>query len=67
MKLLENKWALVTGASRGIGYQIALGLAKRKCNVIVHGRTLENTKQILKEARALGVKAYAAAGELADP
>ena len=23
MKLLENKWALVTGSSRGIGQQIA--------------------------------------------
>ena len=38
MKLLENKWALVTGASRGVGQQIALGLAERKCNIIVHGR-----------------------------
>jgi 3-oxoacyl-[acyl-carrier protein] reductase len=67
MKLLENKWALVTGSSRGIGRQIALGLAKRKCNVIVHGRTAANTKEILKEVQALGVKAYAVAGELADP
>lgn len=67
MKLLENKWALVTGASRGIGRQIALGLAKRGCNVIAHGRTLENTKVILKEVQALGVQAYAVAGELADP
>lgn len=66
MKLLENKWALVTGASRGIGRQISLGLAKRKCNVIVHGRTLENTKQILQDVQALGVKAYAVAGELAE-
>jgi NAD(P)-dependent dehydrogenase (short-subunit alcohol dehydrogenase family) len=67
MKLLENKWSLVTGASRGIGRQIALGLAKRKCNVIVHGRTPENTKKILQEVQALGVKAYAVSGELADP
>ncbi|HEX5056767.1 MAG TPA: SDR family oxidoreductase [Gammaproteobacteria bacterium] len=65
MKLLENKWALVTGSSRGIGRQIALGLARRRCNVIVHGRKLENTRQILKEVQALGVKAYAVAGELA--
>jgi 3-oxoacyl-[acyl-carrier protein] reductase len=67
MKLLQNKWALVTGASRGIGRQIALGLARRKCNVIVHGRTAANTKEILKEIQALGVKSYAVAGELADP
>jgi 3-oxoacyl-[acyl-carrier protein] reductase len=64
MKLLENKWALVTGSSRGIGRQIALGLARRKCNVIVHGRTAANTKEILQEVQALGVKAYAVSGEL---
>ena len=37
MRRLENKWALVTGSSRGIGQQIAWGLAERGCNVIVHG------------------------------
>ncbi|HYF64897.1 MAG TPA: SDR family NAD(P)-dependent oxidoreductase, partial [Herpetosiphonaceae bacterium] len=35
--MLGGKWALVTGSSRGIGQQIALGLAQRGCNVIVHG------------------------------
>ena len=38
MKLLEGKWALVTGSSRGIGLQVARGLAERKCNLVVHGR-----------------------------
>jgi short-subunit dehydrogenase len=38
MKLLENKWALITGSSRGIGQQIALGLAERKRNISVHAR-----------------------------
>jgi short-subunit dehydrogenase len=35
MKQLENKWALITGSSRGIGQQIAIGLAQLKCNIIV--------------------------------
>jgi 3-oxoacyl-[acyl-carrier protein] reductase len=52
MQLLTNKWALVTGSSRGIGQQIALGLAQHQCNLIIHGRkesSLEETKQILGE------------------
>ncbi|XP_064600612.1 retinol dehydrogenase 11-like [Liolophura sinensis] len=34
-KSLEGKTALVTGASRGIGYQTALALARRKARVIM--------------------------------
>jgi short-subunit dehydrogenase len=48
MKYLENKWALVTGSSRGIGQQIAIELAQRKCNVIVHARSSSPTAQTLK-------------------
>ncbi len=64
MKLLENKWALVTGSSRGIGQQIALGLAQRKCNVIVHGRVAGNTAKTLELLKAYPVQTYAVAGEL---
>jgi 3-oxoacyl-[acyl-carrier protein] reductase len=52
MQLLTNKWALVTGSSRGIGQQIALGLAQHQCNLIIHGRkesSLEETKKLLGE------------------
>lgn len=61
---LNNKWALVTGSSRGIGQQIALGLAKLGCNVIVHGRTLANTEQTCALLKALPVQVHAIAGEL---
>ena len=53
MKMLENKWALVTGSSRGIGQQIAWGLAGRGCNIIVHGRERQNL-----DATLAGLKAY---------
>ncbi len=64
MKLLENKWALVTGSSRGIGQQIALGLAQRKCNVIVHGRVESHTAETLRLLKAYGVQTYVVAGDL---
>ena len=64
MKLLENKWALVTGSSRGVGQQIALGLAQRKCNVIVHGRVESHTAETIKRLKACGVQTYAVAGDL---
>ena len=67
MKLLTNKWALVTGSSRGIGRQIALGLARRQCQVIVHGREPGHLAGILGELGALGVRTHAISGDLGSP
>lgn len=38
---LAGRGAPVTGSSRGTGRQIALGPAKHRCNVIIHGREIE--------------------------
>jgi NAD(P)-dependent dehydrogenase (short-subunit alcohol dehydrogenase family) len=65
MQLLEYKWALVTGSSRGVGQQIALGLARRKCNVVVHGRDMEHLQNTLNLLEPLGVDVHAVAGDLA--
>lgn len=65
MQLLEHKWALVTGSSRGVGQQIVLGLAQRKCNVIVHGRDIEHLQNTLNLLEPLGVQVHAVAGDLA--
>ena len=62
---LEGKWALITGSSRGVGQQIALGLAERGANIILHGRILENlykTKELLND---YSVKVYSVFGDLA--
>jgi NAD(P)-dependent dehydrogenase (short-subunit alcohol dehydrogenase family) len=64
MKRLENKWALITGSSRGIGQQIALGLAERGCNVIIHGRELKNLEKTLSMLKAFDIQTHIAAGEL---
>lgn len=44
MKSLTGKVALVTGASRGIGKGIALGLAEAGATVYITGRTVEEGK-----------------------
>ncbi|MBN1667827.1 MAG: SDR family oxidoreductase [Anaerolineales bacterium] len=67
MQLLTGKWALITGSSRGIGQQIAFGLAERQCNLIIHGRALENTQETIEKLKQSGVQVHAVAGDLAVP
>ncbi len=64
MKKLENKWALVTGSSRGIGQQIALGLAQHGCNIILHGRKAENTDTTRELISSYDIETKVVAGEL---
>lgn len=63
---VKGKWALITGANRGVGYRIAIFMAKHGCNLILHSRSLEHTQKVLEEVKALGVQAYAVAAELSD-
>ena len=62
----KGKWALITGAARGIGYLTAQFMADRGCNLILHSRNLEHTEKILGEVRAKGVMAHAVAADLND-
>lgn len=64
---LRGKWALVTGSSRGIGQQIALGLASEGCNVIVHGSKLDNTKQTISLLQEYDVETATVEGDLSAP
>lgn len=66
MVSIKNRWALVTGASRGIGYLTAIFLAKQGANLILHSRNAEHTQKVLEEVKALGVEAYAVAAELTN-
>ncbi|MDR1692857.1 MAG: SDR family oxidoreductase [Oscillospiraceae bacterium] len=63
---VKGRWALVTGASRGVGAQIAKFMAERGCNLILHSREASHTKEVLSEVLAAGVKAYAVSADLAD-
>ena len=65
--LLENKTAIVTGATRGIGHAIATRFAKEGCNVAFCGRTRgEKMVAVEQELQALGVKAKGYAADVAD-
>lgn len=63
---IRGKWALVTGASRGIGRQISLGLAKEGCNVVLHSRDASHTVGLAAELEAMGVQTRQFAAELSD-
>ena len=63
---VKGRWALITGAARGIGYLTALFMAKQGCNLILHSRDLSHTRQVLEEVQALGVSAHAVAADLND-
>ncbi len=58
MKLLENKTALITGASRGIGKGIAVEFAKQGANVaFTFNASVEAAKELEKELESYGIKA----------
>lgn len=58
MKLLENKTALITGASRGIGKGIAVEFAKQGANVaFTFNASVEAAKELEKELESFGIKA----------
>ena len=58
MKLLNNKNAIITGASRGIGRGIALEFAKQGCSVaFTYSKSIEQANELVKELELHGVKA----------
>ena len=54
---LEDRVAVITGASRGIGRAIALRLAQAGAKVVVSSRKLENVKATADEIEATGGEA----------
>lgn len=72
MKLLENKVAIITGGSRGIGEAIVLKFAEQGCHVAftyVSDNSEARSKALVETCRGMGVKAAAYksnAGSFAD-
>jgi NAD(P)-dependent dehydrogenase (short-subunit alcohol dehydrogenase family) len=68
MRELENKTALVTGASRGIGRATAAALAKAGAHVLVHyGRSRQEAEFLVVEIRRKGGRADAVSADLGTP
>ena len=67
MTNIAGKWALVTGASRGVGQQIALGLAEQGVNLVLHSTSTNNqseTRELLKKST---VQIHGVEGRLDNP
>lgn len=63
---LEGKVALVTGASRGIGRAIAIGLAEFGADVAVAARSLEDLEAVAKEVEAVGRRSLVVPCDVTD-
>ncbi|WP_040950018.1 SDR family NAD(P)-dependent oxidoreductase [Gorillibacterium massiliense] len=55
---VEGKTAIVTGAGRGIGRALAIGLAEAGADVALFARTQSDLEEVAAEVRKIGKKAY---------
>ncbi len=67
MGQLENRVAVVTGGSRGIGRAIALELAQRGATVVVnYNRNADAANAVVEEIKALGSQGLAVQADVSD-
>ena len=66
MKIFEGRTAMVTGAGKNIGKEMALSFARNGANVIVCDYNEEAATQTAEEIRALGVEALPAVCDVRD-
>ena len=64
---LSGKTALVTGASRGIGQAIALGLAEAGADIIAVASTADNAADTAAQIKALGREAHTLGCDQSSP
>jgi NAD(P)-dependent dehydrogenase (short-subunit alcohol dehydrogenase family) len=64
---LKNKVGIITGASRGIGAEIARELAREGCSLVVTARGKDELAQRVAEVRGLGARALACPADLCEP
>ena len=63
-----GKWALVTGASSGLGADFARQLAEKGMNVILVARRVHNMEEIAREIEeSYGIKTLVIGQDLTEP
>jgi 3-oxoacyl-[acyl-carrier protein] reductase len=68
MKSLNNKVAIVTGSSRGIGAQIAITLAEAGASVVINYSSNQNpADNVVSEINANGGSAIAIKADISSP
>jgi 3-oxoacyl-[acyl-carrier protein] reductase len=67
MAALEGRTALVTGGSRGIGREIACGLAREGATVVLAARDAAGVEQAVDDLLAAGLDVLGQVVDVADP
>jgi short-subunit dehydrogenase len=65
--MYQGRWALVTGASSGLGRHFALALAARGADVAITARREDRLAALATEIEGLGRRAVTIAADLYDP
>ena len=64
---MDDRVAWITGASRGLGRELALGFAAAGAAVVLNARSQEKLDEVAAEIRSAGGVAETLAGSIADP
>lgn len=66
-KIFQDKVAIITGSSTGIGKATAIELVKNGASVVLNGRNQERLTKAENEIKALGGKVLAVCCDVSDP
>jgi NAD(P)-dependent dehydrogenase (short-subunit alcohol dehydrogenase family) len=64
---LSGQAALVTGAGRGLGREVALGLAREGMSIGLLGRSRAHLDEVLRECARIGTRAVAVPADVTKP